>query len=572
MNALAAAEQGRDRWLRLAPYLVAAAIPLAVFVFSPWRGVLNPARTGWLDRGDSAQHQLGWLFFAREPAGFSPRIDDWPHPIGTTIGLTDSIPLVAFPMRALTDLAGERDVAFQYFGPWLALCLAALGACGTLVLRQLGAGRLLAALGGGLVAVNPVVWERMARGHYSLCALALFVAAFALWLRAERTGERADYFRFGALPVAAAAIHPYLALMVAALWAAALGFELRRQGRRLLRWGAPALAVAAVAAAAVARWAGFLDPRATLDVGGFGGYKADLAALLLPAGRSALFPGLLVGSAHGEGFAFLGAGALLLAAVGIAGIWVDRRAGERRAAGEPGARFGRVLLVTGGLALAATLPVLTLFDREFLDLGQPIARRLGWLFSAVRVNGRLVWPFHLAVLLAIVAALRRFEGRPRLLAAILGGAILLQAADLPRDRVGPASEVVDAATLTELSTFGAGARHLALAPAVVADGGSMICGERHNLDDWERPAHAAALAGWTFNSGVFARTDHAAALAECERLAGELARHELRPETVYLVRRPLARRLERAPGVVCVPSPLERWLCRAGGQGEVPLQ
>ena len=38
-----------------------------------------------------------------------------------------------------------------------------------------------------------------------------------------------------------------------------------------------------------------------------------------------------------------------------------------------------------------------------------------------------MWPFQLAALLAIVAALRRFEGRPRRLAAILGGAIVLQA-------------------------------------------------------------------------------------------------------------------------------------------------
>ena len=90
----------------------------------------------------------------------------------------------------------------------------------------------------------------------------------------------------------------------------------------------------------------------------------------------------------------------------------------------------------------------------------------------------------------------------------------------------------------------------------------MVCGTRGRLYGWERPAYLAVRAGWSFDSGVFARLDRAAARAECERLGFELQRGRLRPDTVYLVRRGLARRLERLPGIACVRSPLGDWFCR----------
>jgi hypothetical protein len=59
---------------------------------------LNPSNVTWLLAGlDEAQHFLGWHFFRHEPWSFPPGlIRGYLDPLGTSIGYTDSVPLLAF--------------------------------------------------------------------------------------------------------------------------------------------------------------------------------------------------------------------------------------------------------------------------------------------------------------------------------------------------------------------------------------------------------------------------------------------------------------------------------------------
>src|SRR5689334_7024108 len=67
----------------------------------------------WLMRGDWSMNELGWLMFRHVPW-------QWPlgaipsllYPVGTTVALTDSIPLVALLLK---PFEGHLPQTFQYF-------------------------------------------------------------------------------------------------------------------------------------------------------------------------------------------------------------------------------------------------------------------------------------------------------------------------------------------------------------------------------------------------------------------------------------------------------------------------
>jgi len=96
--------------------LVVAGFVIAFYLFG-WE-ILNPKNISWLmAETDGAQYYLGWLFFRNEPWTFPlGLIQSYFAPIGTSIGLTDSLPLLAFPFKLVSGIL-PRD--FQYFGIWI---------------------------------------------------------------------------------------------------------------------------------------------------------------------------------------------------------------------------------------------------------------------------------------------------------------------------------------------------------------------------------------------------------------------------------------------------------------------
>lgn len=568
----AAPATAATRLARAAPALVAAALPLLVLLASPWRAAVSPGNVAWLARGDAAQHQLGWEFFAREPVALSPRISAWPYPIGTTVGLTDSIPLLALALRLVL---GESGAGWQYFGLWVAGCVGALGACGALALRRLGLPPAAAALGGVLVGLDPVVRERLERGHFSLCAQALLLATFVAWMRAREGGPPRTLWPFGALTVVAAAVHPYLALLVLALWIGATAFETRRTGLAAWIRHAPVGAASLPVALLVAVGAGFVAPGTTLAAGGFGSYRADLAALLNPGDRSRILPSLFGGATLVEGFAYLGAGALALGAVAVGLAVGERWRREDADRARPEATAATLALreigwTVAALAAIAALPVVSAFGVELLDL-RPLPARIEELFATFRANGRFVWPLRLFVLLAIFRCLVPLGRRPARLGALLAGALVLQAAEMPSSGPFRARDALADVDLDAIRDFARGARHLSLVPVVLADGGGALCGEGEQLSRWERPGRLAARLGWTYDSGLFARLDREAARAICDRPDLRSPEQSPRSDTVYAVRQRLASRLGRRGSADCRRFAPELWLCRAR-QGEVELQ
>lgn len=550
--------------------LVAAVIPLAVMVGSGAGFVLDPRERGWLMHGDSAQHLVAWSFYAREPWQWPPAaIERWPAPLGTTIGLADAIPLVAMPLKAI---AGERAADLQYFGLWSALCLATLGATSALFLLEARGGPLLAALGGGLVALSPVVWDRLTRGHPSLAAHALLAGLFVTWLRYHRSGGgwRPLAAACG-LIVVAAGIHPYLMLMGAGLlvaMVASVGVRTRPPalGRRLC-----AIVGALLAAAGASRLCGFLAlPARDLSVSGFGGYESDLLAPLHSAGFSRWLPSWFEAGASREGFGYLGLGALVLGALAVAGFVADRLGGQR---GSPGTNVARgriaglreLAATTVLLALFAMVPFVSVGGHRIVDLSRVLSP-LEPVFDVVRANGRFAWPLHLLLILGAVLGVRRFAERPPLAAGLLLGALALQLADGPSWPWGRAGN--DPTSLPIVARIAASApsddrfRRLVQIPAYLKSGSGLHCGSERDAERWVPLALLAARRGWSFNSGHLARAGAEAARRACREATVEAVLAAPRADSIYQVPARQARELtSRTRGIRCVRLSTSERLC-----------
>ncbi len=308
--------------------LGAALMGLLTFLALYGPAALDPTRIRWLIRDDFSQHLLGWFFFRNTPLGLPlGAIPGYVHPLGTTLGYTDSIPWAGLLLR---PLSGLLPADFQYIGPWLCLCLMLQGAVAAWVARRLGATTPLQWLTGALLVLSPALLARMGMAHEALCAhwaLVLLVGLNLLPQPDARDARRALGVAL-ALCVFAAGVHPVIAAMVLPL---ALALCVRTALEGQLGWRGPALIAAASVACVLGLFYafGYLGTGAPVGGNTFGDYSADLATFINPSGYrdvrwSRFLPALPRNEGQYEGFAYLGLGCLFALRVGL--VLAGRRA------------------------------------------------------------------------------------------------------------------------------------------------------------------------------------------------------------------------------------------------------
>lgn len=159
---------------------------LTIFAFQYGLGFekFNPANISWLfeARADWATHYLGWCFYRDEPWQFPlGTIDRYYYPIGTNIGFTDSIPLVAIPLKLISFLLPDN---FQYFGMWLFLCMFLNGYYSLKIFQHFNINKVVAYLLVIIILLNPVFIFRQI--HPSYCAHWLLIGSIYLYLTTEK--------------------------------------------------------------------------------------------------------------------------------------------------------------------------------------------------------------------------------------------------------------------------------------------------------------------------------------------------------------------------------------------------
>jgi hypothetical protein len=530
---------------RRGPEVVAAWLGLLWFLFGlGGLRTVAPTSLDWLAFGDYPQHLLGWLFFRESPWSLPVgRVVGFLWPAGTTVGFTDSNPLVAVLLRPFSTFL-PRD--FQFIGAWLALCYALQGWFGARLAALASSRALHRILGGAFFALSPVLLFRL--GHDALCAHFALLALLQMGLGAVPGPEGRRAAR-GALATAVVLtlVHPYLAAM-ADLLAGAVVWRLCREGALTARDAWRLAGWALLGQLVLLLSFGYLTG-GTLDAGEFGVYSADLLAFVNPAGMSPeglsrFLPALCRGPGQYEGYAYLGAGGLLLLAAAALLLW-------RRGATEalPRKRFGPLLLVCLAMAVFALSSRVTALGEEVLDLRR-IYTPLEPLVETFRASGRFIWPlYYLAIAAAALVVLRAGARRPGLASLALAAAVALQAADL-----SGADPFHEHPWRLPSPAWRLAAGHydrLYLYPPQVSPP-VEACGARDHPspDRWTAFAYQAYAMGAAFNSGRVARADPGALAEGCRDLVAQVHARRLLPRTLYVVEAAQLPLFSRA-GAVC---------------------
>jgi hypothetical protein len=496
-----------------------------------WR-VIDPTQIEWLMKLDWRINFLGWHLYRNDPWLNPPgAIVGYLAGEGTTIGLTDSVPLAAMLLKPFD---AWLPTPFQYFGLWLLACFVLQGAFGARLAGFYTRNPLLQITGATLFVLLPTLLIRV--GHPALTAHFLLLWALSLYLGSQGA-KRPSIGAHVALGLVAGSTHPYLAAMVLALLAS---IPLRDRTRRsMMVFGA------AVLATLVAWWAaGFISVSSTddLSAGGLGLYSMNLLSPLTPRGWSTIVPELPI--AHEmqayEGFQYLGVGTLALLLF-AAGVWaVNRRDMSWR-------RTWPLVAIALLCALYALSPRVTFGNAVLVDWSNPLIDRVAFF----RASGRFFWPMtYLLLTAAIAAVVSRL--RASLALAVLTAAVAVQFVD-------QANAHAERRATSRSEAFHAWPRrlvsrtwhdvlphytHVVIVPASQC-GGAPI--------EHEELAYLAGLHELTINSGLGARWDTAARRRYCGALDLAISEGEIDDDVVYVVTPEYEQRMRAAARqpVVC---------------------
>lgn len=408
--------------------------------------VLNVTSDKWLLRHDWIVHYTGWVYFHNEqwqfPLGAILKLD---APAGTTVGFTDSIPILAFIFRAFSDWL---PVPFQYFGLWLACCFGLTGVFGILLLRALGAAPLIQVIGSVSYVISPVLVSRI--GHPALCAQWIILAALWLYYRERREQQRKQrLFLWVGLVGIAALVNPYLLAMayligIASFARVALIYHTISLSRAISE-------LVILAFLIVVEWwlAGYISVGASagdLSSGGLGGITLNLLAPFNPKGLSTFIADLPTaqgmrgrvgwnGQKGAEAQAYFGLGVLLLLLiVFLALVWRCRR--QPRLVGDD----LPIALVAVGATIFASYGSITFGSHIVFEYNLP------WVIekylSAFRATVRFFWiPYYLLIALALASLNRIFNAR--IAGTVACCCLMIQVADV----LYPASRFVNQMTV-----------------------------------------------------------------------------------------------------------------------------
>jgi hypothetical protein len=378
--------------------------------------------------GDIAKGEIGWYYYARDGWRFPIfDIETYHYPEGGNVMLSDSLPLLALPMKVVYKLTStpERDPPI-YNGLWVAFCLVLQAVAASRLLRVLGVDDPLAHVAGiALFCYLPIVMLRF--GQAGLMAQGLILISLAAYVRAKRDGlSRRQWIALCALPPLTLLVHPYLTLMCGVLIAATI-LDQWRERRIGVRFVLACFGSMAAFAVVLMLAGGFFGA----TKGGFddyGLYSLNLLSPWIPFPNTLAgtllhteFP-VIPGTNQWEGGAYLGTGMMLLCVLALPAVkhW---RANLKRHA---------VLFVLLVLVLIFAVSQRVGFGTH--ELRVPIPDFLLHALSQFRGSGRFVWVAVYALLAAAIVAIAARHGATRARAIFVIAAVLAIADVWPMQR------------------------------------------------------------------------------------------------------------------------------------------
>lgn len=372
--------------------------------------------------GDPAVHYLGWAFFRDTPWQFPlGQIEGYFHPFGTNVGFTDSIPLLAIPLKVLSPLLPD---GFQFLGIWLYACYLLQGIISFKLFKELSGknGYVVLLASYFLLLSSPLLYRN---AHPALSAHWLLIGSIWCYLMAPPNRSWREILKLQTLWLLLSSwIHPYLAVMVLGLSIAVI-LKLFLAHKLISGLQTVLFSLGAVGLL-FANWVviGYFD--LSLDASestGYGVYAANLSTLWNSMGYSSFFEGFPLPQGHFEGFAYLGLGGMLVLFVGSL-LSIPRMRNLRK---RLSSLLPMMLLMIGFALFALSHKV---FWNEQLLFQLPYPSFWLSLGGTFRASGRFIWPVYYFLLIGSLAILLSSSYKPRLLAAGLGFLLLVQLLDV----------------------------------------------------------------------------------------------------------------------------------------------
>ncbi len=353
----------------------------------------DPTQTHQCFHSDLAFQYLGYGYFRHSPWSFPiGEIQGYMHPLGSNVGYTDSIPLMAILFKIAEPLL---PLDFHYFGIWFTLCFGlqvyfAWKLMGLIPAFDLSS-RVVASL---LLALSPILIHRVM--HAALCAHFLILAA--LYLYKTKASVSQGYALATLLLLLSAWIHPYLVVIQVALWGGHLLEGMRSKGWRRLGRELSLLLLGPLMVLLSWYIIGYFSlPRMATASEGLGEYTFNLNGLFNSMGWGSL-PGLPYKVLQYEGYAYLGAG------IGGIAIWtfalfMRRKLMDRHDNGTPNlvpektlrAKRQRIWwIMVIALAFIALGPKPGIGEFVLFSYLSEV-HNWSWL-QAFRSTGRFIWP------------------------------------------------------------------------------------------------------------------------------------------------------------------------------------
>jgi hypothetical protein len=506
--------------LKLFSPLLGIAIGALFFINVLGLQIINPTETYWLMKGDWAQHYLGWQFFRQEswqyPLGI---ISNFYYPMGSSIVYTDSLPLLALPLKLFSDYLPAE---FQYIGGWLFFNYIMQGLVAGLLMRLLTPNITLQALGIAFFVWSPALIGRIA--HDTLTTHWLLLAGIWLYFRTWHHPTALKPFAAWLFLVTVSALtHPYLVIM---MWSLMGAFYLRwwliERNSGFFSTSFQMMALLIVTFGCWWMSGLFLvSGDDNLATQGFGYYSMNLFAPLNSMNWSVFFREFpLATDGQGEGFNYLGLGTWVLL------LWamyeLKRQPSEKIKPLLP-LLFICLLLTLLALSHKVTLLQWTLFELQG-----------DWLkyFAPFRSSGRFFWVVgYVLLFLALSVLITRNSVRTSF--PLLTLAFTLQAADFYpahyhfRHVANPAYHSWDyPLKSSQWEQLAVGRSHLLLIPP-------PNCGIE--AAPYLPFSYFAMKHNMAINTGYVARLDTEKSAEYCKQLYQSLDNGIVNPEALYIV-------------------------------------
>lgn len=353
---------------------------------------LNPRYDSWLfEGGDLTQHYMGWKYFRISNWNFPliGLLDGIVYPYKLSIVYMDSIPLFAVIFKILSPILPKT---FQYFGLYGLLSYIIMGGVSALIVNKYTAKLEIIMMSTLIILSSPAMIFRV-YGHLALSSHWIILIAIYYWLsyRSEKKVLKNSVF-WSLLMMLSVSVHMYFVPMVFIIL---VGFCIDNYiiNKKIL----PNLIIifsSVLSALLLMSILGIFEIQSTTTPDKLGTYSMNINSFFNPLGISSIIQTLpLRLPTQYEGFAYLGAGIILLLFIAIVSYEnINKKIDLKN-------NIGAIFISISSIILALG-PIITLNNHTLIELPHP--RLIEIFFGTFRANGRFIWIFYYILIVFII--------------------------------------------------------------------------------------------------------------------------------------------------------------------------